>query len=236
MNIEFFCDDEHVSEYWPPKPAKDCVPTEILELQESKEKYKVDEKPVLNIKGCAPAIDFLTAGYILENSYAIELASFIHQFKENIKIKTARTVVDPTDDSNIFARKSLAVFHEDACPVINDTKKQRVYFKFKTSWGIKTPPGYSCLIIQPKYLGENRFELLPAIVDTDTYHLPIPVAGYLNAKDLIRIEPGTPLIQVIPFKRDEWSMSVTNGFPTNKSKFYIWNTYKRLFHKVKSFL
>jgi hypothetical protein len=236
MNIEFFCNDEHVSEYWPPVPARDCVPQEILDLHTGKEKYKSDERPILNIKSCAPAMDFISAGYILYNSYAIELTPFIHQFKENIKIKTARTVTDPADDTNMFARKSLAVFHEDACPVINSERKQRVYFKFKTSWGIKTPPGYSCLVIQPQYLGESRFELLSAIVDTDTYHLPIPVAGYLNVKDLIRIEPGTPMLQIIPFKRDDWTMSLTNEYPSDKSKFYIWNAYKRLFHKVKSFL
>ncbi len=236
MNIEFFCDDEHVSNYWPPKLAKDCVPEEILNLPQPQEKYRVDEKPILNIKGCAPAMDFMTAGYILHNSYATELQGFVHQFKENIKIKTARTIKDPSEDNNMFARKSMAVFYEDACPVVNDTKTRRVYFKYKTSWGIKTPPGYSCLIMQPTYLNETRFDLLPAIVDTDTYHLPIPVAGYLNVRELVRIEPGTPVLQIIPFKRDDWSMSINNTFPPDKSKFYIWNTYRRLFHKVKNFL
>ena len=236
MNIEVFCDDPHVSDYWPPKLAKDCIPKEILDLPDAKEKYKVNEEPILNIKTCAPAIDYMSAGYIILNSYAIELTAFTHQFKENINIKTARTVIDSKDESNIFARKSLAVFHENACPVINDTKKQRVYFKFKTSWGIKTPPGYSCLILKPQYLGENRFEILSAIVDTDTYHLPIPVTGYLNVKETVRVEPGAPLLQIIPFKRDEWAMSISNTFPPDKSKFYIWNTYKRLFHKIKTFL
>jgi hypothetical protein len=236
MNIEFFCDDENVSKYWPPKPAKDCVPEEIQMLPAAKEKYKVDESPILNIKGCAPAMDSLTAGYILHNSYSIELVSFMHQFKENIKIKTAKTIPDTSSDSNIFARKSLAVFYDDACPISTDLKKQRTYFKFKTSWGVKTPPGYSCLVMQPHYLGEHRFSLLPAIIDTDTYHLPITIAGSLNVKELVRIEPGTPILQIIPFKRDDWSMSVNDTFPADKSKFYVWNTYKRIFHKVKSFL
>lgn len=236
MNIEFFCDDKNIRELWAPKPAADFIPTEILNLVEPKEKYRSEEKPSLNIKSCPPAMDFMTAGYIMCSSYCIELESVLYQFKENIKIKTAKTVVDNPDDQNMFARKSLAVFYEDACPVSNSIKKQRVYFKFKTSWGIKTPPGYSCLIMKPYYLNENRYEILPAIVDTDTYHLPIPVTGYLNVKDLVRIEPGTPILQVIPFKRDDWNMSIQDSFPPNKSKFYIWNSYKRLFHKIKNFL
>ena len=236
MNIEFFCDDKNVSEYWAPKRAVDCVPSEIAVLPDAKEKYKVNEPPILNVKGCAPAMDCMTSGYILYNAYAVELLPFIHQFKDNIKIKTAKTIDDSSEDSNIFARKSLAVFHENACPVISDSKKSRTYFKFKTVWGIKTPPGYSCLILQPQYLGEGRFTVLPAIVDTDSYHLPITVAGYLNSKELVRLEPGTPLLQIIPFKRDDWTMSISNTFPPNRAKFYIWNTYKRLFHKIKSFL
>ena len=236
MNIEFLCDDKNICEHWPPLPAKDLIPAEILQLPDGKEKYKSDEKPTLNVKSCPPAMDFMTAGYIIQNSYCIELQSLIYQFKENIKIKTARTVEDNPDDQNMFARKSMAIFYDDACPVTGTAKKQRVYFKFKTSWGIKTPLGYSCLIMKPHYISDNRYELLPAIVDTDTYHLPIPVTGYLNVKDLVRIEPGTPILQIIPFKRDNWTMSVTNSFPPDKSKFYIWNTYKRLFHQVKNFL
>lgn len=236
MNIEFLCDDKNICEHWPPIMAKDVIPEEILTLPEGKEKYRSDENPTLNIKSCPPAMDFLSAGYIIKSSYCVELQSVIYQFKENIKIKTAKTVFDNPDDQNMFARKSMAVFYDDACPVSNGGKKQRVYFKFKTSWGIKTPPGYSCLIMKPYYIAENRYDLLPAIVDTDTYHSPIPVTGYLNVKDLVRIEPGTPLLQVIPFKRDDWNMSIQNSFPPDKSKFYIWNSYKRLFHQIKNFL
>jgi hypothetical protein len=236
MNIEFFCEDPNVSNYWPPVSASQCVPSQILNLRDPKEKYKVDEKPTLNIKGCMPAMDFMNSGYIIHSSYAVELISFVQNFKENIKIKTAKTIKDAEDDSNIFARKSLSIFYEDACPVINESKKNRVYFKFKTSWGIKTPPGYSCLVLQPFYLNETRFTVMPAIIDTDSYHSPISVTGYLNTKELVKIEPGTPLLQIIPFKRDEWNMTVSSEFPPDKSKFYIWNAYKRIYHKIKSFL
>jgi hypothetical protein len=236
MNIEFFCEDSHVSEYWPPVPAKDCIPEEYANLPAGKEKYQIKEEPIHNIKGCLPAMDFMSAGYIIFNSYELELDTKFKQFREDLNLKTARTITESEHESNIHARKALAIYYENACPVINEQKKQRVYFKVKTSWAVRTPPGYSCLVMQPFYLNEKRFTIMPAIIDTDTYHLPIPITGYLNIKENTRIRPGTPLVQIIPFKRDDWNMSISDKIPSDKSKFFIWNSYKRLFHSIKKYI
>ncbi len=236
MNIEFFCSDTNVAEYWAPKPAKDCVPVEFLDLPDSKEKYQINEEPVSNIKTCLPAMDYMTSGYILFNAYELELEHFNKQFRDDLKIKTARTVKAEDHESNIYARKALAVYYENACPVLNEQKKQRCYFKVKTSWSIKTPLGYSCLVIQPFYHPDKRFTIMPAIIDTDTYHLPIPIVGYMHEKTTMRVSPGTPLLQIIPFKRDDWTMSVSTESLPDKSKFYVWNSYKRLFHVIKKYL
>jgi hypothetical protein len=103
-------------------------------------------------------------------------------------------------------------------------------------WGIKTPPGYSCLVIQPFYLPDGNVQILPGIIDTDTYHLPIPVTGYLKDNTSLRLSPGMPVLQIIPFKRDEWGMAVSNELVSDKSKFFIWNTYKRLYHSIKKYI
>lgn len=235
MNIEFFCQDNNIIDYWPPKPAIECIPENIANLQEPKEKYNNTEKPILNIKACMPAMDYMSAGYILFNSYEIEFESSFHQFKEQLTLKTSQTIIQDSDNSNINGRKSLAVFEESECPISKEGKGKN-YFKFKSSWGVRTPAGYSCLIIQPFYLKSKLFQIIPSIVDTDKYHLPIPVSGYLTTKDKIRIEPGTPLLQIIPFKRDEWNMKINNEFPSDKSKFFIWNAYYRLFHAIKKYV
>lgn len=234
MNIEFFCTDENVLKYWHPKPANSCVPEEILNLETPKERYKSEEPPVVNMKSCIPAMDYLTSGYIIYNAYEIELETIFNNFKENIKMKTAETIEqDPTDP---FARKSMAIFEKETCPISKHNVKIKQYFKFRSMWSIKTPPGYSCLVMQPFYLPDNEIQILPGIIDTDCYHLPISVAGYVVSKDKIRIPPGTPLLQIIPFKRDDWKMSVSKDMPSDKSKFFIWNTYKRLSHAVKKYI
>lgn len=79
--------------------------------------------------------------------------------------------------------------------------------KFTNPWRIYTPPGYSVMFLQPTYQFEKRFTVLPGIVETDSYHhINFPTIWHTN-KDAI-IERGTPFIQVIPFKRDEWKYNI----------------------------
>ena len=59
----------------------------------------------------------------------------------------------------------------------------------------------------PTYQFEKRFTVLPVIVETDSYHHINFPSIWHTTKDAI-IERGTPFIQVIPFKRDEWNISV----------------------------
>ena len=53
------------------------------------------------------------------------------------------------------------------------------------------------------------------------------------------IQPGTPLMQVIPFKRDAWEMETVvdeSGKARDTSlKFFLTNAYARIFHQKKSY-
>tara|TARA_B100001094_G_C18189900_1_gene806402 strand:- start:2394 stop:3161 length:768 start_codon:yes stop_codon:yes gene_type:complete len=75
--------------------------------------------------------------------------------------------------------------------------------KFINPWRIHTPKGYSVMFITPTYQFEKRFTVLPGIVETDSYHHVNFPSVWHTTKDAI-IERGTPFIQVIPFKRDDW--------------------------------
>jgi hypothetical protein len=79
--------------------------------------------------------------------------------------------------------------------------------KFTNPWRIYTPPGYSVMFMQPTYQFEKRFTVLPGIVETDSYHhVNFPTIIH-DTKDII-LDRGTPFIQVIPFKRDDWDFDV----------------------------
>ena len=78
-------------------------------------------------------------------------------------------------------------------------------------WIVSTPPGYSCMFLNPLHGDPSPLTALPGIIDTDGYpsdgHLSFMVeAGFSGI-----IKQGTPLVQVIPFKRDNWSMELVDA-------------------------
>lgn len=71
-------------------------------------------------------------------------------------------------------------------------------------WSIETPRGYSSLIVQPFHRELDTYAI-GGIIDTDRFvsegHLSFLVkSGFKGV-----IKQGTPLAQVIPFKRDPWT-------------------------------
>ena len=73
-------------------------------------------------------------------------------------------------------------------------------------WKIKTPKGYSCLFVPPLNNSDDRFSIIPGIVDTDTFpseiNFPIIINGDKYPVLETTIKKGTPYVQIIPFKRD----------------------------------
>ena len=86
------------------------------------------------------------------------------------------------------------------------------FHKLLNPWIIKTPPGYSCLFLPPMNNSDDRFSIIPGIVDTDTFtseiNFPIIINGdkYPVLETVIKM--GTPIAQVFPFKRESWKMVI----------------------------
>jgi hypothetical protein len=83
-----------------------------------------------------------------------------------------------------------------------------IHFGFKMNWYYETPPGYSILITHPL----NRFDLpfyVPSgIVDADVWGLPVFIPFFLKRDFFGTIEQGTPIMQMIPIKRDDWEIDI----------------------------
>jgi hypothetical protein len=236
MKIKFLCDDPNIINYWSPVPAGNTPPSWVKNLTEPKEHYDFHEKQIQNIRACAPVEDLLSAGYIIPNSIELRVREKLINFKEEMTISSAKYIVKPElPDGGRPTPDVIGLYNQHECPIVNSDKKTRNYFKITSEWGVKTPPGYSCLVMQPYYLFENRFTIMPAIIDTDQFHNPIPIVGYLTGSKDVSIFPGEPLVQVIPFKRDDWQMEVENKYLPNKLKFFLNNGYNRLFRSKKKF-
>lgn len=93
-----------------------------------------------------------------------------------------------------------------------DLKKFKVgkkVLKFINPWSIKTPKGWSVQFKNPANNWSNNIHILEGVVDTDEYFLPInfPFVWTGSEEGEWIIPKGTPLVQVIPFKRTDIGMS-----------------------------
>lgn len=77
--------------------------------------------------------------------------------------------------------------------------------KFMNLWIPKTPPGYSTLVTSPFGYRDGAFLAIPAIVDTDVSTLEVLCPMWIKSGFEGIVEKGTPLVQMIPFKRDDWN-------------------------------
>ena len=115
------------------------------------------------------------------------------------------------------------------------------YPKWINPFAIKTPPGYSVMFMPPMHNPNGIFTILPGIVDTDTYAAPVNFPFVLdNPKWEGVIPAGTPMAQVIPFKRDSWTMKAETqqqepSKVTTKLRAVFFNSYKRQFWTRKEF-
>ena len=139
-------------------------------------------------KKCVPMLDSLSSGYIfpLWTDVMVEQENGIPQ----IYWKTT---------NNVFALHG-ASSRTIPAPAGYD----QVVYKYINCWIPQTPKGYSCLITSPFGYNNNPFHAITAIVDTDrsTLELIFPVWVKTGFEGIV--EKGTPMVQVIPFKRDDW--------------------------------
>lgn len=75
-------------------------------------------------------------------------------------------------------------------------------------WSFQVPDGYSALITHPLNRIDLPFTTTTGIVDNDVYPLPGNVSFHI--KDNFRgvIPAGTPIMQIIPIKRENWKSEV----------------------------
>ena len=177
-----------------PKPASTFIPDWYKEMESysgGKKKPDGRGKTTATIKRCMPVFDAMTAGYI------ITLAADVHVSQKDGK---------PWYEWTSF---NIVEFHQvEQAPEHPARNDMPVYAKFGNPWGIKTPKGYSSLFVQP-FHRESPFMILEGIVDTDTYNAPVNFPFVLkDTKFEGMIPAGTPIAQVIPFKRENWKSSM----------------------------
>jgi hypothetical protein len=180
-----FAKDPHSGEYY--KAPKEVCPF-------PKEGTDNDYGKIPTWKACPSIMDGFLTGYVL---------------------KTPCDITFFKNDSGVIDVKVEDQKHKDFCtrrpsmPQFEHPKGfYEDHFAWYSEWGLELPEGYSALFITPM----NRFDLpflnTTGIVDSDKVHL-LGTFPFFIAKDWEGTIPaGTPYVQVIPFKREDWEHKV----------------------------
>jgi hypothetical protein len=225
-----FTDTMGVPEEFKPKPANASVPDWYRDLESYMSGAKKPDGSggtSATIKRCMPVFDAIVGGYIIY-TYAdvyVSQQKIVYADKEHFD----KTNEDkPLTDEEVLAKgypltqpfyewpsfgpiQFHPVTQAPTHPGRGSLSDSMNYPKWINPWSIKTPKGYSVLFTQPMHR-ESPFTILDGIVDTDSYNAPVNFPFVLNNWGFEGLIPaGTPMAQVIPFKRESWQMGIGNA-------------------------
>ena len=187
--IEFLCAEEDYGIIPSPYPAKKNIPDWFKALPSRTGNHGIRTSTV---KRCMPFLDALSVGYIIPLASDVEFVSNEDGSGIEYKWSFHKTMIENHNKEQISSPK---------CPNPADPRPP---IKFMPWWMIKTPPEYSLLFVPPLNRIEDRFICYSGLVDYPYYqyeYINFPFTFTKNNFSGI-IEAGTPLIQVIPIRKD----------------------------------
>jgi hypothetical protein len=212
-----------------PKPASEYIPQWYKDAKSylnDKKEPSFDGSATATVKRCMPLWDMMTAGYIMETPYDI----YIRQTPEGPYFQWG--------SNDAIAFQVMEQFQNH--PYSRDIQYAT---RINIPWSIKTPKGWSIMVMEPQHHAPSPLIGASGIVDTDDYSLPFNMFIKLRDPKFEGMIPaGTPFLQIIPFKRESWDSSLGGEKERKKhlSDFHKFNRvffdrYKKFFWKQKRY-
>lgn len=196
-----------IDSYLIPKRGSELLPEWYKKLPAKTKLRSTDPVEDLTIKRCIPVLDAFTTGYFLVTDQD-------YYFSKG-------------EDGETYMFSGEKMFAEDGSGAkritmhpmsqVGDMPISPEFipyaFKWSSPWVIKTPPGFSCIYTHPFNHHDFPFYSLTGVVDTDTYFQPVLFPFMMKNNFEGKIPAGTPVIQIIPFARNDWKMEVLDKVP-----------------------
>lgn len=187
------------SEKFNPIPTKNNIPNWYT----SANKYEIDEKNgqvllkydggrIPTFKSCPALLDIFTSGYL-----------YI----------TPCDLIFTLEDGQPFVKAEEGF--EDFCAERPNMKSFEIpyghhkkHFHWYPNWAPKLPKGYSAIYTHPMNRFDLPFTTVAGIIDNDKMDTPGLMPFFLKNNFEGIIPAGTPFMQIIPFKREDWEMEI----------------------------
>lgn len=213
-----------------PEPASKHLPKWYLNTNQFEKSKKTNsDDTVGTYKMCAPFVDTLISGYMITSSADI----IVKNIGEEVYTPFIdwRCKWDPVDVKDPGAIVNY--------PVPNGCNK--TFYRWNNFWKITTPKGYSLLVTHPINRSDLPFVTLTAIIDSDKHPNSLWFPFFIREGFEGVIPKGTPIVQVIPIKRDNWKLEKVEY--SEKDTFYAKNilstnitrAYKKMFWSRKKY-
>jgi hypothetical protein len=173
-----------------------------------------------SLKSCAPFLDSMLSGYTINLWCDINIR--IDNGIINIEWLNSKEELNP-----------ITSLPDPQVPSINGFTPYA--FSWISHWGIKTPKGYSCLLTHPLNRSDLPFHTTSGIMDTDNWGIwgTQPFSLLKSWEGVIKA--GTPIIQVIPFKREDWKSKVDYATGPGSNSEWANYEYDRWTSKIRGF-
>ena len=159
-----------------------------------------DGKTNYSAKACMPFLDSFTTGYTFNLPYDI----IVQRNEEGHKVISWNSILLPP----VTAR----TYNENIMPYLKGHTDWN--FSWLTYWHIKLPRGYSALLTHPLNRTDLPFITTSGILDADKWGIRGNQPFSLQEDFEGVIPQGTPIIQIIPFKRHSWISGVSEKLTT----------------------
>lgn len=211
-----------------PSPAINNLPKSFKEMPAFVGEKSFQSSGALNqtVKRCIPFLDALSAGYIIKTPVDLW-----------VELQEGAPYIRWSVDAKILEVHNLQQIPENMIPEYC----YNIAFKLNNNFGIQTPYGYSTLFVPILNMPNNPLVAFSGIVDTDDFNIPVHFPFFLKKGFVGKIPAGTPIAQLIPFKRENWKSEVikTNDQLFSKTMLRIKShfefAYKNFFWKRKQY-
>jgi hypothetical protein len=194
--IRFFSKKEYFN-LGQPTPMKKLLPSWYKQSETTITNPENGEE-ISGLKRCIPFLDAMLSGYALVTPVDI--------------------FVSKNEDGTLNIRwNSPEIFQDFIAERVKELGEKMPrpaghypnHLAFRGFWGIKTPRGWSALVVHPLNRHDLPFTITAGIMDSDKYSTSGNIPFFIK-EDFVGVIPaGTPFAQIIPIKRSDWS-SVKN--------------------------
>jgi hypothetical protein len=211
--IEFKTYNDTAFELMRPVPASKMQP----DWWKKSKVHMIDKGVVgISLRACPAMHDWLSTGYYIATNRDIHC-----EFNQTLVSGGDWHATVPPDGENFEA--SYASPTHSKHQLMNDNfsflkgdgsdENPHDAFKFRVPWSVVTPPGYSCLYLDP-FLHQNKyFRTWQGTMDTDMFNTltdNTQIIMYPLSDKSFVIPKGTPIVQIVPYRREQWTASYIN--------------------------